>query len=116
MKILILDDSVSRQRQFKRKYIGHEVTQVYTALACVHALQTDMYDAIFLDHDLGGQQMVSSGSGTGFEVAEYLSKNTNRAPEIIFLHSLNTPGTENMKKILATAGLNGVKEPFLWKE
>jgi len=29
---------------------------------------------LFLDHDLGGKQMVASGNNTGYEVAKWLSK------------------------------------------
>lgn len=116
MKILILDDLKSRHLAFRRKFIGHELKHVYTAKECIRRLHLFHFDAVFLDHDLGEVEMEASGPGTGFEVAEWLSENPKHAPDIIMLHTLNTPGAQNMRRVLAKAGLNGIHEPFLWKE
>jgi len=40
------------------------------------------FDYLFLDHDLGGKQMVNSRENTGYEVAEWLSKNKLKKPKL----------------------------------
>jgi len=73
-----------------------------TASETIQALKDKEYDAIFLDHDLGGKVMVKSGIGTGYEVAEWIAENLEEVPQVI-LHSMNPVGVENMKSVLPTA-------------
>lgn len=103
MKILILEDDVTRTNYFKKKLIGHELTFTQFSKECIKLLSENLYDVLFLDHDLGGAIHVASGENTGYEVAQYLYKNTDRKPEQIIIHSLNTVGARNIKQLLPTA-------------
>ena len=114
MKILILEDSHQRHHQFRINFIGHLLTIVETVPECIEALQTEEFDAICLDHDLGGKEMVKSGDGTGYEVAVWLTKNKDRTPKHLYIHSMNSTGAKNMKNVLESAGLSVTYAPGLW--
>ena len=108
MKILILDDDQTRHKFFNRKLIGHSVTNVETAADAIKHLSEDTFDAIFLDHDLGGEIFVNSFGpilNTGYAVAKWLSENPEKQPKQIFIHSLNPVGADNMKALLPDAAL-----------
>jgi len=65
MKILILDDDPNRLYQFCVNLTGHDTTCVQTAEDCIEKISNnDPFDAIFLDHDLGGKTYVKSGKGS----------------------------------------------------
>lgn len=121
-KILILDDDQGRHTQFKRNMIGHVLTHVETVDGCILALETEEYDYVCLDHDLGGKQMVMSGRGTGYEVAQWMAKTTineewkHRMPLQVFVHSLNPAGRKNIVGELKSAGIRASERPFLWTQ
>lgn len=110
--VLILEDNEARVKSFKRKFIGHNLTVTDDASEAIELLKTKSWDYLFLDHDLGGQEMVSSGPGTGYEVAVFLEENPQYKPANIALHSLNPGGRKNMKSALPEA----TEAPFCWKE
>jgi CheY-like chemotaxis protein len=124
MNILILDDDPNpedpskcgenRIAAFRRKFISHSVEWVKTATEAIAMLaeKPDGYwDALFLDHDLGGESYVPSGPGTGYEVACWLEKHPEKKPGQIFLHSLNPVGRDNMKSALPEAQ----HAPWAWQ-
>lgn len=110
--ILILEDDPNRVKAFKQKFIGHHVKITDKAEEVIELLQSRSWDYLFLDHDLGGEQMVSSGPGTGYEVAKFLEENPQYKPAQIALHSLNPGGRKNMKLALPEA----IEAPFCWRE
>lgn len=110
MDVLILEDDHSRQKIFARNLIGANFLIVETATDAIQALDTHTWDYLFLDHDLGGQQMVSSGPGTGYEVAEWLAENPDKQPPNIIIHSFNPSGAENIHRALP----NAVIAPGCW--
>jgi len=116
-RILILDDDENRHRQFADKYKTEELVHVYVASEAINYLEHGpKFDYIFLDHDLGGQQMVESGDDTGYEVAKWLSDNTEYIPNnSVILHSLNPVGRKNMCNVLKRANIKVIESPFLWK-
>ena len=67
---------------------------------------------VFLDHDLDDQVYVPSGSGTGYEVTEWLSKHPDRMPKKVILHSYNEIGRANMQKVLPES----IMMPGVWLE
>ena len=110
-KILILEDNAERSKAFRRKFIGNCVTIVAEACEVIALLGAENWDALFLDHDLGGEVMVESGPGTGYEVACWLEQNSDRKPEQIVIHSANPVGRLKMKAALPDA----LVCPFAWK-
>ena len=111
MNILVLEDDNTRIMAFKRKFIGCTTTFVKTAKEAIKLLADKYWDILFLDHDLGGEEMVESGPGTGYEVACWLEENPSKKPNRIYLHSLNPVGRQNMKDALPDA----IEVPFAWK-
>jgi len=105
MNILILEDDHERHEAFLRNLIGANVVIVETATDAIQELSKSVWDYLFLDHDLGGQQMVESGPGTGYKVALWLEQNPDRQPENIIIHSYNPYGSTMMKKALPKAKL-----------
>ena len=103
MKILVLDDDINRLKMFRQKFIGNDLKTVVDAQSAIALLKNERFDLVSLDHDLDGKQYVPSGPGTGYEVAEWLSKHPDRNPKQVVLHSLNGPARERMNAILPKA-------------
>jgi CheY-like chemotaxis protein len=103
MNILVLEDDRARQQTFAQKLIGTNAVIVETAAEAIQALSEGEWDYLFLDHDLGGQQMVESGPGTGYEVAEWLAEHPEHQPPNIIIHSFNPSGAENIHRALPNA-------------
>lgn len=112
MKILILEDNIDRINSFKKVLSFAILTFVERAEDCIQELQKNEFDCLFLDHDLGGQVMVESGPGTGYEVAKWLEEHPDRQPDLIFLHSLNSVGVKNMRLALPKSRIR----PWAWTE
>jgi hypothetical protein len=113
MKILILEDDPSRVGKFKMRLIGHEVFFTDDTKVCIEKLKTEKWDALFLDHDLGGKVYVESGIGTGYEVACFLEEFPEYRPETVLIHSLNGVGAKKMLQALKLPDLCHM--PFLWE-
>ena len=110
MNILILEDDPNRHKAFRNRLIGTNLKIVETAAEAIAALNNQTWDYLFLDHDLGGMTYVTSGKGTGYEVAEWLAKNESKQPSHIILHTLNPVGAQNMQALLP----NALRGPFAW--
>lgn len=102
-RILVLDDDDIRLAAFRKTLIGHDVMCVTTAKEAIACLEKDKWDYIFLDHDLGGKIYVPSGPDTGYEVAEWISKNLDKRPTNIIIHSFNEQGRRNMQSLIPDA-------------
>jgi len=100
---MFLDDDPGRYKQY-RQFIEPdvEIDWAETVDRAIYFLATNRYDLISLDHDLGGQQMVESGYGTGWEVAKWISEHDVGNPQI-HLHTLNPIGAKNMLALLPNA-------------
>ena len=98
--ILILEDDPKRHKVFLNNLIGCAVTIVDTVEAAIDELSHKEFDALFLDHDLNGEQMVESGEGTGYMVALWLTSHPNCRPDSIVIHNFNPVGSENMHLLL----------------
>jgi len=113
MNVLFLDDNQSRTKTF-RSQVPSAVC-VDTADDCVKALMAeDRWDYVFLDHDLGGEEMVDSfNNNTGAWVARWLSKN-HRDIGLIVIHTLNPAGATAMRDTLLAAEYDVELIPFAW--
>ena len=112
MKILILEDNPCRISAFYKKLIGHDVIAVETVGEAISLLESDPFDVLFMDHDLGGEFYVDSSGNeeTGYTLACWLSDNMECAPKKIYVHSLNPVGVKNIQSVLPRA----VHVPFAW--
>lgn len=116
MKILILEDCPERTKKFQQKLIGHIVMFTTTSKDCISALETDAFDVIMLDHDLGGQTYVIPCDNTGYGVVKWLVEHEDRVPNQIFIHSLNGPAAGMMKKLFEDNEIFVQYVPFLWEK
>jgi CheY-like chemotaxis protein len=104
MKVLFLDDDKERIKKARPLFIGHNLTVVENEKDAVAELDKITFELVSLDHDMAGCQMVPSGPGTGFEVAEFIaSLDRAKQPKYIILHSFNEDGCKNMYKVLESA-------------
>jgi CheY-like chemotaxis protein len=110
LKILVLDDDETRLASFRKKLIGHVVECVKESKEAIRALENDLFDAVSLDHDLGGQVFQKSGENTGYEVAQWLHDHEDRKPKTIIIHSFNPAGAKNMMDLLPGA----IHNPGVW--
>ena len=100
-RVLILEDDDTRIKCFMQNLIGCQIMIVKEAIHAINYLNNETWDLLFLDHDLGGEQMVDSNNkNTGSEVARWLNENPIKKPPAIILHSFNPVGRLNMKKLL----------------
>lgn len=119
MKILIVEDMDSRNIWFRQNLIGRNLTFSYTFEQAKKALQEDVYDLIFLDHDLCEEHYVAMHSpvnvelvGTGADVAKLIAEHSYSPEAQIIIHSLNPAGSENMYRILKSVKRTVQKIPF----
>lgn len=99
-----MDDDPERLKIFQRNLIGTSQSLVTTSKDCIDKLEQEgPWDIIFLDHDLGGKVFVESGEDTGWEVAKWISDNPEHEPKRIIIHSFNSAGATNMKRLLPKA-------------
>lgn len=112
MKILILDDDLTRHEKFKKNFNHHDLTHTETAEETIKHLSETNFDAVFLDHDLGGMAFVDSHGDipTGYTVAKWMNENPERKPETIYIHSMNPPGSKKMQELLP----GSILAPGLW--
>lgn len=111
LRILILDDDKNRHSQFFNKYgAEYTITYTYDAKSCIKILEDEVFDVVFLDHDLGGKTYCASDENSGYAVAKWLSENPDRCPSQCICHSLNPVGRKNICDILK----NCQPYPFAW--
>ena len=99
MNILFLDDNSQRLKSFKSKVPSAKTCK--TAQECIEILQKqEVWNIVFLDHDLGGEEMVESGrEDCGMEVVRWIQENEPQIRNII-VHSHNGPaGMEMVNKL-----------------
>lgn len=99
MRILILEDDSNRATQFIELLHKHDLDIIENAYEAINLLETNVYDIILLDHDLG------EGNGSGGVVSNFLrtypsNPNYNAA---ILIHSWNTPASMSMLNDLPDA-------------
>lgn len=128
MKILFVDDMEERQIEFLAlaEDSGHKITQARTYTEANYQLHHNIFDLIFLDHDLTLDDIMCTPGGntkspTGSDLAQEMTTKTFKANYImgniiplpvVVIHSFNPVGAENMISILRKAGYIVYREPF----
>ena len=101
MKVFVLEDDPNRVEWMKKNFspkLEWDLTD--QADEAVAILKKEKYDLIFLDHDLGGEQMVdSSVYNTGYTVAKKIHETKNK-DTIVIVHSYNPDGAKNMIDVM----------------
>lgn len=117
-KILFLDDDPQRHVAFQ-KFIAKkgltdttELHACFTAQEAIELLKNNEYDAIHLDHDLGGKIYVEEVENTGYEVALWIRDHLESLPNLIIIHTYNPAGAERMMNVLKERTSNVFYIPF----
>ena len=109
MRIFILEDNLKRMIKFRRELIGHEIDHAETVEDGTSFVVANKYDLLFLDHDLGGEEMVdSTKENTGYQLAEFIASFTQNKTTPCVVHSCNPAGSDNIVRVLPHA----IKVPF----
>jgi len=94
MRILILEDSTERVKYFLERFSDYELTITENAQDAIIYLNEEMYDYVFLDHDLG------LNNGSGSDVASYLGSGmTINSDAKVIIHSWNIPACALMLRL-----------------
>ena len=105
--ILFLDDDSNRTKKF-RSYFPAASTAA-TADEMISLLQSsEEFEAVFLDHDLGGEQYADSNNkNTGMEVVRWIETNQPIVEQFV-IHSCNYPAAQEMASRLRALGYSKV--------
>lgn len=126
-KVLILEDDPHRIRAFKTRFVDdlpsdiiYEVTITPFVHEAITFLSEDVFDLVFLDHDLS----IKKEDGTWEELKEsgsHLTAWLEQHPEVAkrhkqyLSHSINYAGRNNMIAALRSIGILCLDTPFLWE-
>lgn len=111
MRIFVLEDSKERIVKFRRCLIGHTVDYADNVADGQALIEQHQYDLIFLDHDLGGEEMVSSDDpNTGYQMARLLAENDLNKDAAVVIHTCNPNGASRMEQALS--GFRTGRAPF----
>ena len=119
MQILVIEDDESRQRwlQDTLESGGHDVRLADTADAALDQFRETRFDLVFFDHDLGPSPQrhgysralpshLRHGDPNGSRIlGEVLRTRKYRVPKVIWVHSANPVGAENIVSKCRSAGI-----------
>ena len=119
MKILVLDDSKERMKIFKNNLETklNNYDNFYAEDASDAIFMLDLhndFDYIFLDHDLGGEQMSWQEENCGMTVVDHIIRTNYRKSPSIVVHSWNIPRGQEMVKRLKESGYSVIHQPGVW--
>jgi CheY-like chemotaxis protein len=121
MKIMFLDDMKSRRDVFQRSSTGHTVDFAVNANQAIDLLKANLYDMIYLDHDLEAEHYDHNKDTDkdGSFVARALKEMIQHHGKIVIVHSLNPAGRANIKSILGDDFdiwmTENIGHPTLWQ-
>ncbi len=108
MRILIVDDEVSRHEFFNNLYQGHEIVHTYNyhEAACALTTEENGFDIIQLDHDLGPGY-------DGYDIANEIAMlEDNKKPKMVNIYTANSVESKYIKMFLDNRGVNCQIIPF----
>lgn len=116
INVFLLDDDRRRHEWFARRFKGDYLDIAEDVAGARELLTTNLYDAIFLDHDLLPEHYHSPTTDderTGYAIALWLAT----TPEIqrastILVHTRNADGAMRMVEELRKAGRHAEYVPF----
>jgi len=116
IRVFLLDDDTKRHLWFSNRFDGDFLDIADDVPGAIELLKTNVYDAIFLDHDLLPEHYGSSQKDderTGYAVALWLAAQPERQPAAsILVHTRNADGAMRMVEELRSAGRNAEYVPF----
>jgi hypothetical protein len=108
LRIFVLDDDRLRQQWFIKEFDGNKVDVAETVEEAIELLSKNIYDTLFLDHDLLPEHYESSAHDderTGYALALWLAAYPDIQPSSnITVHTRNAEGGLRMVNILRLGG------------
>lgn len=115
ISVFVLDDDTRRHRWFQKRFSDDALDIAETVADAKEFLSENIYDAIFLDHDLLPHHYEGEldDEMTGYAVAHWLNENRelNRAAMVI-VHTRNADGAVRMVEKLRECGRQVEYCPF----
>ncbi len=111
-RLLFLDDDPRRAEIFLTEH--PQAVWVETVVACIARLEEN-WDEVYLDHDLGGQQLVESANADcGMEVIRWLCKEPREhlVSTLFIVHTHNLVAALLMVMQMRCAGFTAEFRPF----
>lgn len=95
MNVLVVEDSFERMKMFREDLKDHNVEFCVDGKTAIERIRNNVYDIIFLDHDLGEGL-------NGYDIAKVIPNSINKDTQVI-IHSCNPVGVGNMLSVLSNA-------------
>ena len=115
MKIFVLEDDPIRIKHFEKIFKNYTTVIATNVEEAKNKIYEHEYNTIFLDHDLGGEQMIdSSKENSGYQFAKYIVESDDRHINAqIVIHSQNPVGALNMKRLFEYWKYEVVIKPYM---
>lgn len=118
-RVLIVEDSQERIDSFLERLTSQsmdiKIDVTDKSIDAIKFLKNNIYDYVFLDHDLGGLQNEWDEEDCGMVVVDYVIDNNVNYNAVYMIHSMNVVRSQIMENKLRDAGFNATREPFLWE-
>ena len=116
IRVLLLDDDTRRHNWFARRFEGDYLDIADTVARAREFLSANIYDAIFLDHDLLPEHYhaeETDDENTGYAIALWLASRPElQRASTIMVHTRNADGAIRMVEELRRAGRQAEYVPF----
>ena len=116
IRVFLLDDDTRRHGWFAKRFEGDQLDVAEDVSSAQELLQKNVYDAIFLDHDLLPEHYGSEtfdDERTGYAIASWLAAQPDlQRASTILVHTRNADGAIRMVEELRRAGRQAEYVPF----
>jgi hypothetical protein len=116
IRVFLLDDDTRRHTWFARRFEGDRLDIADDVTLAREFLSENLYDAIFLDHDLLPEHYhaeTTDDENTGYAIALWLASRPElQRASTILVHTRNADGAMRMVEELRRAGRQAEYVPF----
>jgi CheY-like chemotaxis protein len=116
IRVFLLDDDTRRHEWFAKRFEGDHLDVAEDVASAQEMLKANLYDAIFLDHDLLPEHYGSEtfdDEKTGYAIALWLASQPEvQRASTILVHTRNADGAIRMVEELRRAGRQAEYVPF----
>ena len=116
IRVFLLDDDTRRHEWFAKRFEGDYLDVAEDVTSAQKLLGANIYDAIFLDHDLLPEHYGSETDDderTGYAIALWLASRPElQRASTIMVHTRNADGAIRMVEELRRSGRNAEYVPF----
>jgi hypothetical protein len=116
IRVFLLDDDTRRHVWFSKRFEGDHLDIAYDVERAREYLSVNLYDAIFLDHDLLPEHYHAAETddeNTGYAIAVWLASRPElQRASTIMVHTRNADGAMRMVEELRRSGRQAEYVPF----